>query len=156
MPISEIAQKALEALEKSGCARPTVSASDAGPAAKSYTFSYEGRHADPYWQAAMVAWRRIAEHACLPGAMRWVESRDPALHHELIEELPRQIDRLWDTEAPLPRFQSVLNQWVQTHQKAVDLYLAARRTRNMEEQSTTTPFQKAQPQGRNRCQNSEK
>lgn len=92
-----------------------------------YEWSYELRESDPYWQAAIVAWRRIAEHACLPGAMRWVEKFNTALYRELMEELPGEIDRLWDSGVPIPRFQAVLNCWVEAHQKAVDLYSVRRR-----------------------------
>lgn len=90
-------------------------------------WNYETRWSDPYWQAAMDAWRRIAGHACLPGAVRWLEKHQPALYRELMEELPGEIDRLWDSGVPIPRFQAVLNCWVEAHQKAVDLYSVRRR-----------------------------
>ena len=102
-------------------------AENVAPDTNVYTFSYKARHDDPYWQAATAAWQRIAEHTHLPGAVRWLEKHQPALYRELMEELPGEIDRLWDSGVPIPRFQAVLNCWVEAHQKAVDLYSVRRR-----------------------------
>ncbi len=90
--------------------------------AERYVFDYENRHADPYWQAAMDAWRRIAEPACLPGAVRWLEKHQPALYRELMEELPGEIGRSWDARAPLDQFQYVLDRWVDAHREACVAY----------------------------------
>ncbi len=122
-----IAQRALEALDRAGCVKPLVRAADSLRAPASYVWVYEARDSDPYWVAAMAAWRRIAAHPYLPGAVRWVEKHQPALYRELMEELPGEIDRLWDSGVPIPRFQAVLNCWVEAHQKAVDLYSVRRR-----------------------------
>jgi hypothetical protein len=86
------------------------------------TWSYEARTEDPYWQAAMDAWRRIAAHPYLPGTMRWLERTRPSLYRRLVEEFPAQIDRLWDARAPLERFQGVLDRWVEAHREGCQLY----------------------------------
>lgn len=84
-------------------------------------WNYETRWSDPYWQAAMDAWRRIAGHACLPGTMRWLRRANPWLYKRLMEDLPRQIDKLWDAGAPLDQFQDVLDRWVDAHSEACGL-----------------------------------
>lgn len=82
----------------------------------------EAHLSDPYWQAAMAAWRRVAACPCLPGTMRWLEAADPDLYRRLLEDLPAQIDCLWDRRAALAEFQRILDAWVGIHGQACGLY----------------------------------
>lgn len=85
-----------------------------------YAWDFQGRQEDPYWQAAMAAWREIVSHPYLPGMMRWLQQTDQARYYWLREALPEQFDRLWGTS--LTDFRALLNEWVEGHRKACEDY----------------------------------
>lgn len=91
-------------------------------APRAYAWSYQLRKADPYWQRAQEALQRICHHPYLPGTMRWLRQANPWLYKRLMEDLPRQIDKLWDAGAPLEKFQGVLDRWVDAHRAAYVAY----------------------------------
>ena len=80
---------------------------------------------DPYWQRADRALKRICARPYFPGAIQWLKRSNPSLHRMLTRDLPKQIDKLWDAQAPLDHFEAVLAFWVDTHGDAVDQYLKA-------------------------------
>jgi hypothetical protein len=73
----EVVKKALNALAAIGvlkqrpCPPPQAS-----PAQEEtfpiYSWDFRGRDKEPYWRKVMAAWRQIAAHEYLPGAMQWV------------------------------------------------------------------------------------
>ena len=82
---------------------------------------------DPYSQLADKALRRICARPYLPGAIQWLKRANPALHRVLTLSIPKQIDALWDAQAPLDYFQAILDFWVDTHADAGLQYLKAMR-----------------------------
>ena len=80
---------------------------------------------DPYWRLADRALNRICQRPYLPGAVNWLKREKPSLHRVLTLTIPKQIDQLWDAQAPLDHFEAVLAFWVDTHQDAIDQYLKA-------------------------------
>lgn len=91
-----------------------------------YDLDYLNRHSDPYWQAAMAAWRQIASHDCLPGMMRWLERADPGRYYWLAQTLPEWFGQLWGSK--LEGFQVLLNEWVAVHRQACEDYKGGRAT----------------------------
>jgi hypothetical protein len=76
----------------------------------------------------MAAWKQIAAHECLPGAMRWSEKHHPERYHRVTSELPAAWEELWDAHAPLERFQVVLDEWVVAHEELIELFPVTRGT----------------------------
>ena len=89
-------------------------------------FNCEARHRDPYWQAAMRAWRQIASQVSISGATRWAKRNRPDLYHKVTRELPAQWEHLWDSGAPIDQFQAALNCWVEGHKQLQELYVSTR------------------------------
>ena len=113
MADTEVVRKALEALAEVGCLQPRSL-----PAMRVVAT----RETDAYWQAAQEALRQIAGQHFLPGAIRWLAKHQPERYAELTEQLPAEIDRLWDECVPLGTFQAVLSRWVEAHRQALALY----------------------------------
>lgn len=93
-----------------------------------YCFDFDTRRSDPYWCRLMAAWRQIADHKYLPGAMQWAEKHHPNLHRRITRELPGEWERLWDANASLDVFQAALDRWVAAHEELIGLFPVTRGT----------------------------
>ncbi len=91
-----------------------------------YAWDFDTRHTDPYWCKVMAAWRQIASHEYLPGAMQWAAKHHPNRYHHVTSELPAEWDRLWDEGAPLDEFQAALDRWVAAHEELLGLFPVSR------------------------------
>ena len=80
---------------------------------------------DPYCVRMEAAKKQIATHPFIPGLVRWLQQAKPQLQRKFTISLPREMDRLWDAGAPLDKFQKVLDEWVETHQRAIDAYMVS-------------------------------
>ena len=87
-----------------------------------YSFDFETRHTDAHWRKVMVAWRQIASHEYLPGAMQWAAKHHADRYHDVTSELPAEWERLWDEDAPLIEFQAALDNWVRAHEELIGRY----------------------------------
>ena len=129
----EVVKKALNALAAiEAVKREPYPPPQASPAQEepfpTYCFDFDTRHSDPYWCRLMAAWRQIADHEYLPGAMKWAEKHRPDRYHRVTNELPAQWEGLWDAHAPLERFQVILDEWVVAHKELIDLFPVSRGT----------------------------
>ncbi len=132
-------RRGFKALEAIGCLRrePSAPPPSAPPQAKpaeeeavpTYSFNFESRHSDGYWIRAMAAWRQIAAHEHLPGAMQWAQKHHPDLHRRVTSELPGAWEQLWDAAAPLDDFQAALDAWVGAHEELIGLFPITRGTK---------------------------
>jgi hypothetical protein len=61
-----------------------------------------------------------------PGTILWLDTAQPELYMELTSEIPDEIDRLWNSSAPLNQFQAVLDRLVAVHRQCCQLYSEAR------------------------------
>ncbi len=119
----DVVKRALDALAAIGAVRrePYPTNSSAGPTQNetfpTYAWDFGDRHTDLYWVRVMAAWRQIASHAYLPGAMAWAARFHPDLYRRVISELPAEWERLWDEGAPLDEFQAALDRWVAAHEE---------------------------------------
>ena len=94
-----------------------------------YAWDFGSRHSNPYWSKVMAAWRQIASHKYLPGAMQWTAKHHPDRYHHVTTELPAEWERLWDEGAPLIEFQAALDNWVQAHEDLIGRYPVTRGTK---------------------------
>ena len=127
-------KKALNALAAIGAVKrePSPPSTSAGPVqdepSPTYAWDFGSRHSDPYWSKVMAAWRQIASHDYLPGAMRSAEKHHPDRYHRVTSELPAEWERLWDGAAPLDEFQAALDRWVAAHEELIGLFPVSRGT----------------------------
>ena len=77
---------------------------------------------DAYGLAAEKALKRICARPYLPGAIAWLKRSNSSLHRMLTLDLPQQIDKLWDAQAPLEEFQAALDECVEVHAHVIELY----------------------------------
>ncbi len=123
----DVVKRALDALAAIGAVRrePYPTNSSTGPTQNetfpTYAWDFGDRHTDHYWVWVMAAWRKIASHEHLPGAMQWAQKHHPDLYHRLISELPAAWESLWDANAPLDDFQAALDAWVAAHAELIGL-----------------------------------
>lgn len=127
-------RRGFEALDAIGCLRrESLAPPQAKPAQEepvsAYCFDFESRHSDPFWCKAMAAWKQIASHEYLPGAMQWAQKHHADLYHRLISELPAAWESLWDEGAPLDDFQAALDAWVGAHEELIGLFPITRGTK---------------------------
>ncbi len=123
----EVVKKALNALAAIGAVkREPYPPPQASPAQEepfpTYCFDFDTRHTDPYWCRLMAAWRQIADHEYLPGAMQWAAKHHADRYHDVTNELPAEWERLWDEGAPLIEFQAALDNWVRAHEELIGRY----------------------------------
>ena len=124
----EVVKKALNALAAIGAVKrePSPPSTSAGPVQDepfpTYAWDFGSRHTDPYWSKVLAAWRQIASHDYLPGAMQWAQKHHPDRYHYLTTELPAAWERLWDAAAPLDDFQAALDAWVGAHEELIGLF----------------------------------
>lgn len=57
-----------------------------------------------------------------PGMVLWLESAAPELYDRLTCSLPNLISGLWNAHAPLEKFQTVVDEWLETHSRACSLF----------------------------------
>ncbi len=125
-------KRALDALAAIGAVKrePSPPSTSAGPMQDepfpTYAWDFGGRDSDPYWCRLMAAWKQIAAHQYLPGAMRWAEKHDPDRYHRATSELSAEWERLWDGAAPLDEFQAALDRWEAAHEELIGLFLVSR------------------------------
>ncbi len=86
-----------------------------------YSFDFEDRFDDPFWQAADYAWKRFASHQCFPGMMGWLQRVAPEKHRQFTKKHPAMVDFLWDA-GDLEGFLCELERWVALHAEACSLY----------------------------------
>lgn len=127
----EVVKKALNALAAIGAVKREPSPPpQASPAQEepfpTYCFDFDTRHTDPYWCRLMAAWRQVADHEYLPGAMQWAEKHHPDRYHRVTSELSAEWERLWDGTAPLDEFQAALDRWVADHEELIGLFPISR------------------------------
>ncbi len=129
----DVVKRALDALAAIGAVkREPYPPPQASPAQEepfpTYCFDFDTRRTDPYWCRLMAAWKQIAAHQYLPGAMRWAEKHDPDRYHRATSELPAAWGCLWDEAAPLDDFQAALDRWVAAHEELISLFPVTRGT----------------------------
>jgi|SRR5580704_3866454 hypothetical protein len=73
-------------------------------------------------QAALAAINRAGSPA---GMILWLDTARPELYMELTSRIPDEIDRLWNSYAPLDQFQAVLDRLVAVHRECRRLYREA-------------------------------
>lgn len=86
-----------------------------------------------YSDLACHAMQRIAE-VCPSGALKWAREAHPALTDKIDVELLARLDGLWNSHAPIPDFESALQELVSVHAEVGKLFkehvgLAATHTR---------------------------
>ena len=130
----EVVKKALNALAAIGAVKrePSPPSTSAGPVQDepfpTYAWDFEARHSDAHWRKAMRAWRQIAAHKHIPGAMQWAAKHHPDRYHHVTSELSAEWERMWDEGAPLDEFQAALDRWVQAHEELIGLFPVSRGT----------------------------
>ena len=126
-------KRTFDALAAIGAVKREPSPPSAGPVEEepfsTYCFDFETRHSDAYWRKAMRAWRQIAAHEHLPGAMQWAQKHHPDLHRRATRELSGAWEQLWDAAAPLDDFQAALDAWVGAHEELIGLFSITRGTK---------------------------
>lgn len=121
--------KAIGALKKGdGASLERQAAAQVDDSFPTYAWNSDTRHTDPYWVRLMAAWRQIAAHEYLPGAMAWTARFHPDLYRRDTSELPAEWERLWDEGAPLDDFQAALDRWVAAHEELIGLFLVSQAT----------------------------
>jgi hypothetical protein len=82
--------------------------------------------ASPYFRGADEALSEICNHGNTQlGALQYFRTACPQRARLLETDLWQRIEKLWDEGAPLEEFQAVLDQWVQLHREAFDLFAKA-------------------------------
>ncbi len=57
-----------------------------------------------------------------PGMILWLETADSDLYDRLTCRLPNLISGLWNAHAPLNEFQTVVDEWLNSHERACTLF----------------------------------
>ena len=80
---------------------------------------------DEYCRRLNRAKARIAEHSHYDGLAAWLKRNNASLYAAFFVDGPRRIDALWKANSPIEEFKTTLENWINTHRKATDLYKAA-------------------------------
>ena len=128
----QVMKRTFDALAAIGAVKRDPSPPSTGPVQDetfpTYAWDFGDRDGDPYWVRVMAAWRQIAAHEYLPGAMQWAEKQHPDRYHRVTSELPAEWELLWDGAAPLDEFQAALDRWVAAHKDLIGLCPVSRGT----------------------------
>ena len=128
----QVMKRTFDALGAIGAVKREPSPPSAGPVQDetfpTYAWDFGDRDGDPYWVRVMAAWRQIAAHKHLPGAMAWTARFHPDLYRKVTSELPGEWEELWDANAPLDDFQAALDRWVAAHEGLIGLFPVSRGT----------------------------
>ncbi len=77
---------------------------------------------NPYAECMQAALREINRAGYPAGMIVWLGENAPGLYAKLTEDLPNEIDRLWNTHAPIAQFQETLRRLVKLHAQCCEFY----------------------------------
>jgi hypothetical protein len=52
----------------------------------------------------------------------WLRENQPALYDQLVSNLPDEIHRLWEGQAPLDEFQRIIDIWLEAYRTGFEMY----------------------------------
>lgn len=77
---------------------------------------------DPYEERMQAALREINRPDYPAGMIPWLGENAPSLYAMLTEDLPNEINRLWNGHAPLAQFEEALRRLVKLHGQCCEFY----------------------------------
>jgi hypothetical protein len=92
----------------------------------------EKRANDPYENLARATLVQIRRPDYPVGMLPWLREKHRSLYNELVSNLPDEIHRLWEGQAPPPEFQRILDLWLEAHRTSCEMYQRAH-TKSREE-----------------------
>lgn len=87
---------------------------------------------DPYAARMQMALSKINRSEYPAGMILWLETAHSDLYMELTSRIPDEINRLWNSRAPLEEFEGVLDRLVNTHREGCRLYREEKARNKME------------------------
>jgi hypothetical protein len=76
---------------------------------------------DAYAERLRAAMLEVAQRNSL-GMIIWLREACSTLYAELLERLPDEIQRAWESRAPIEEFQDVVNIWLKAYRTGCEMY----------------------------------
>jgi hypothetical protein len=80
---------------------------------------------DKYSRRLQAALANVCRPDYPAGMILWLRDTFPLLYVELIDGLPDEMHRLWSGHAPLKEFDHILDDWMEAHRTACEMFKAS-------------------------------
>jgi hypothetical protein len=101
---------------------PSFEGFDGPASADSLATDFHLPIADPYAERMRAALLKISHTDYPAGMIVWLETAHPDLYTDLTAQIPDEINWLWNTHAPIEKFEEILDRLVSTHREGCRLY----------------------------------